>query len=177
MVKHLIRISVLALCVVSGASICALATPVRYPKSREPARPAQARPPRFLIVHTKDGAPGPLTSADGRLTLRLVGALEARVVEADTGRAVTRILRHSHRREQMRLHTWAFSPDGQMVATASSEGEGEDTVGEVRVWHLGSGKLLAHATDATHPLGRVHCLAFSADSRRVVVHCEDISGK
>jgi hypothetical protein len=118
-----------------------------------------------------------LTSPDGRLTLRLVGALQAQLVEVETSRPVGRVLKHNPRREHMRLHTWAFSPDGRLLATASSEGETDDTVGEVRVWQLATGKLLTHATDATHALGRVHSVRFSADSRRVLVYCDDISGK
>jgi WD40 repeat protein len=77
----------------------------------------------------------------------------------------------------MRLHAWAFSPDGRRLATASSEGDGEDTVGEVRVWDVTTGRLLAVATDARYELGRVDTVAFSADGRAVLIHCEDISGK
>jgi hypothetical protein len=77
----------------------------------------------------------------------------------------------------MRIHAWAFSPDGRRLATASSEGNGEDTVGEVRVWDVATGTLLAVATDARYELGRVHTVAFSEDGRAVLIHCEDISGK
>jgi hypothetical protein len=63
------------------------------------------------------------------------------------------------------------------VATASSEGEDEDTVGEVRVWQVARGRLVAVATDARFDLGRVHAIAFSEDNRVVLIHCEELSGK
>jgi hypothetical protein len=77
----------------------------------------------------------------------------------------------------MRIHTWAFGLGGRLLATASSAGDGEDTVGEVRVWEAATGKLLAVATDAEFDLGRVHTVAFSPDGKVVVIHCEEISGK
>ena len=151
------------------------------------AWPAVADPPplpspagqdlfRFEIQHTRTGKAGPATTPDGRLTVKVVDDLTARVVEAASGRPVGPDLRHSPRRTGMRLNTWAFSDDGRLLATASSEGEGVDTVGEVRVWDVATGKLLAVATDARYALGRVHTVAF-ADSRTLLVGCDDISGK
>jgi hypothetical protein len=143
-----------------------------------PRGSARQEPPvRFEIRHTPGGSPGPLSSPGGRLTVKIVGDLRAQIVEAASGTPVGPVLWHSRRRDRMRIHTWAFSPDGRRLATASSAGEGEDTVGEVRVWDVATGRLLAAATDARYELGRVHTVAFSGDGKAVVVHCEDVSGK
>jgi hypothetical protein len=156
----------------------ALAVPRRDDRHRLPDRTAPAGPaPRFIIRHSQNGPAGALATPDGRLTLKVTGALKARLVVAQSGKTVGPELRHSRRRDGMRLHAWAFSPDGRLLATASSEGEGEDTVGEVRVWEVASGKLLATATDGSYELGRVHTVAFSEDGADVVIHCQDISGK
>jgi hypothetical protein len=50
-------------------------------------------------------------------------------------------------------------------------------VGEVRVWEVARGRPVAVATDARFELGRVHAIAFSEDSRLVLIHCEELSGK
>jgi hypothetical protein len=132
---------------------------------------------RFRVRHARNGIPGPRISPDGKVTVQLLGQLQARLVEVGSGNPVGPVLRHSRRREAMRIHDWAFSPDGRLVATASSEGEGEDTVGEVRVWEVATGRLVAVATDVRLDLGRVHAIAFSEDSRVVLIHCEQMSGK
>ena len=106
----------------------------------------------------------------------MVDDLTARIIDTASGNPVGAELRHSPRRDGMRITTWAFSDDGRLLATASSEGEGVDTVGEVRVWDVATGRRLASATDARYALGRVHTLAF-ADNRTLLVGCDDISGK
>lgn len=171
------RLSLATLGLVAWAGV-ALAVPLREPKSRPTACDARSqRPPRFEIRHDEDGRPGPRTSPDGRLTVKVVSALEAVVVDTVSGRPAGPVLRHSPRRDGVLLHTWAFSPDGRLLATASSEGQGEDTVGEVRVWEVASGKRLAVATDSQYDLGRVSTVAFSEDGKVVVIHCQEMSGK
>src|SRR5262249_25844912 len=108
--------------------------------------------------------------------VKVVDDLTARVVEAASGKPVGPELRHSPRRDGMRINTWAFSADGGLLATASSEGDGVDTVGEVRVWDVATGKPVATATDARYALGGAHPLAF-ADNRPLLAGCDDISGK
>jgi WD40 repeat protein len=130
----------------------------------------------FNIQHTRTGKAGPTATPDGRLTVQVVDDLTARLVEVASGKPVGPELRHSRRRDGMRLTAWAFSADGRLLATASSEGDGVDTVGEVRVWDVATGKPVATATDARYALGRVYTLAF-ADSRTLLVGCDDISGK
>jgi hypothetical protein len=115
---------------------------------------------RFRICHARNGIAGPRISPDRKVTVQLQGPLQARLVEVGSGNPVGLVLRHSRRREAMRIHDWSFSPDGRLVATASSDGEGEDTVGEVRVWEVATGRLVAVARDARFDLGRVHAIAF-----------------
>src|SRR6516162_5027023 len=98
---------------------------------------------RFEIQHTRTGKAGPTTTPDGRLTVKVVDDLTARLVEAASGNPVGPELRHRPRRDGMRITSWAFSADGTLLATASSEGEGVDTVGEVRVWDIATGKSVA----------------------------------
>jgi WD40 repeat protein len=146
-------------------------------KVADVTRPASAGTVRFEFSHAPDGKPGPALSPDGKRTVKLVDDLRAQVVDVGSGAAAGPVLCHSRRRPGMRLHAWAFSPDGRLLATASSQGEGEDTVGEVRVWEVGGGRLLAVATDARYPLGRVRTIAFAPDGKTVLVHCDDVSGK
>ena len=173
---HLPRRAAVASCLLAWA---AGAAPAALPGTQlpPPGNPGREPPVRFEISHAQGAKAGPLASPDGKLTVRLVGDLHAQIVEAVSGTPVGPVLWHSRRRDRMRVHTWAFSPDGRRLATASSEAEGEDTVGEVRVWDVATGRLLAAATDAQYELGWVHTVAFSGDGRAVVVHCEDISGK
>jgi hypothetical protein len=142
-----------------------------------PARAAGEAPPGFEITHTRAGRAGPRTSPDGRLAVRLEGDLAARVVDARSGRPASPALRHGRRRPGMRIHAWAFSGDGRLLATASSHSALGDSVGEVRVWEVATGKLVAVATDADHDLGWVRSLRFTDDSRKVLVGCDPISGK
>jgi len=168
------RIAPVAFCLLTWAAAPAVppGTPMLPPGNAE-------QPPavRFEIRHAPGGKPGPLTSPGGKLTVRIVGDLQAQIVEAASGNPAGPVLWHSQRRDSIRIHTWAFSPDGNRLATASSEGDGEDTVGEVRVWDVATGKLLAVATDARYELGRVRTVAFSGDGRAVLIHCKDISGR
>lgn len=175
--KIITRVALVCLALAVWAVYAVDAVPVRNPQASVPPRLAKKRRPRFVIIHQPARIAGPLSSPDGRLTLRIVGALAGQVVEARTGKPVGPVLRHTPRREQMRLHTWAFSPDGKWLATASSEGEIEDTVGEVCVWDLATGKRLARAYDGQYALGRVHSVSFSADSSHVIIYCDDISGQ
>jgi len=173
-----IRLAPVACCLVAWAICPAQAILCGPSESRAPASATDREPlVRFEINHSCTGMPGPRISPDGKLTVLVSRDLEASIVAVPSGMPVGAPLRHSPRREGMRIHTWAFSADGRLLATASSEGDDEDTVGEVRVWEVPTGKLLAVATDAYYDLGRVHTVAFAADNRTVKVHCEEISGK
>jgi hypothetical protein len=143
-----------------------------------PESPPRPAPFGFKVQHMGSVKNGPRTSPGGRLTVKVLDALTAQVVEAESGRPVGPVLRHRPRREGMRINTWAFSADGRFLATASSESADKiDTVGEVRVWDVGTGRLLAEVNDVNHAIGLVHAVAFAEDNRTVLVRCNDISGK
>src|SRR5690242_16776992 len=100
------------------AALCLAALPA---VAAEPPPPA-ANAFRFEIQHTRTGRAGPTTTPDGRLTVKVVDDLTARIVDTASGNPVGPELQHSPRRDGMRITTWAFSADGRLLATASSEG-------------------------------------------------------
>ncbi len=66
----------------------------------------------------------------------------------------------------------------KLVATANGERRHpNDTVDEVRVWEVPSGKLVIEINDAKADLGYVRAVAFSVDGKTVMVDCEPISGR
>lgn len=75
---------------------------------------------------------------------------------------------------------WAFSPDCKLVAISLS-GEiptGGDSAADIRVWDIATGKLVAEATPFRHnQLGYVRAMAFSDDSKKILIRCDSISGK
>jgi len=132
----------------------------------------------FKVLH--DGGRekgGPTTS--GKLTVKVADDLTAQLIDADSGKEIGPALGHSRRRTGMRITAWAFSPDGKPLATASGHGrpDGIDTVGEVRVWDVATGKQVAAATDAEHDLGWVHSVAFANDNKTVMIDCKRLSGR
>src|SRR5439155_18170109 len=85
---------------------------------------------------------GPDTSPDGTLRV-VVGRFDLRLVEARTGKPIGRPLRPIGRGE---ITTWAFSPDGRLVAAANGGPRGYDGFGEdggIRVWEVATGKVVA----------------------------------
>jgi WD40 repeat protein len=158
-------------------ALCLAAVPAAAGDPPPVTSTVRPNPFRFEVQHTRTGKAGPTTTPDGRLTVKVVDDLTARVVDTASGNPVGPELRHGRRRDRMRINTWAFSADGRLLATASSQSaDGIDTVGEVRVWDVATGKLLAVATDAHYALGWVHTIAF-ADNRTLLIGCDDISGK
>jgi WD40 repeat protein len=126
-------------------------------------------------ISRSDGVNGPRTSPDGKLTLRVVRRLKAQVVDARTGKPAGPLLAHEGVGVRpMHINTWAFSPDGKLVATAAGDNsQRDDTAGSVRVWEVATGKLLAVPQ---HDVGWVHSIAFTG-KRTVVIHAEELSGK
>jgi hypothetical protein len=90
---NLTRKAVVGWCLLACA---AGAFPVALIGSLQPPVPPGEQQPLvpFEIRHAAGGAPGPLVSPDGRLTVKVVGDLEAQVVEAGSGRRVGPVLWH-----------------------------------------------------------------------------------
>jgi hypothetical protein len=111
----------------------------------------------------------------GKLKLEVHGAA-VRLCDAGTGEAVTPLLKHrqTDRPGGWKITCWAFSPDGKLLVTGvgyhgRSEGRGQrgESLGEVRVWDVATGKLLAERTT-----GFVHAVAFLADSKTLIFAAE-----
>lgn len=66
---------------------------------------------------------------------------------------------------------WAFSPDGNYVATGGGYRMTDGTTGEVRVWDAVTGKLV---TETDRDSGRVTSVRFSKDSQTVLFTAEPI---
>jgi WD40 repeat protein len=130
-------------------------------------------------LKVKNLTPGLRTSPDGKLTVQFTG-LKAHVVEAATGKAVSVPLELRKLRGDSRITAFAFSPDGKLVAVGSGDPAGRskgDTAGEIRVWEIATGKLVASIDPARGDIGYVHCIAFSEDGKTVLVDCLELSGK
>jgi hypothetical protein len=116
--------------------------------------------------------------ADGSTKLFLL----ARLHDTETGKHVGSKLYHKRlapwAREQ--ITCWAFSPDGKLVATGSGyrdrSGPDKTSVGQVRVWEVPGGDLMATYPEA---LGYVSAVAFSKDGKKVLVQAEshEIDGR
>jgi hypothetical protein len=99
----------------------------------------------------------------------------ARLHDTEKARTVGSKLYHDRLvqwgREQ--ITCWAFSPDGKLVATGSGyrekSGPDKTSVGQVRIWEVPDGGLVA-----TYPaaLGYVTAVAFSKDGKKVLVQAE-----
>lgn len=130
-------------------------------------------------VRQKNLTPGLQKSPDGKLTVRHDG-LKAHVVEAATGKAVCAALEHRPLRSDSLITAFAFSPDGKRVAIGTGDPNGRkkgDSAGEVRVWDIATGKLLASICPARGDIGYVNAIAFSADGRTILIDCLELSGK
>jgi hypothetical protein len=108
----------------------------------------------------------------GKLVLEIRGA-SAWLRDAKTGEAVTPLLKHrlTDRAGGWKITCWAFSPDGKLLVTgtgyAAGQGGERESMGEVRVWEVPAGKLLAKASS-----GYVHGVAFLPDSQTLAVAAE-----
>lgn len=122
-----------------------------------------------------------LKSPDGKLTIEAKTFDKVQLIEAVGNKPLGKPFPHSplsrmHNREQR----WAFSPDGKLIAISLS-GEiptGGDSAAHIRVWDIATGKLMAEATPFRHnQLGYVRAMAFSDDSKKILIRCDSISGK
>ena len=124
----------------------------------------EPREPRVGFV-SGEARFGLLKSPDGKLTVQGKGTGVAQIVDAKTGKPAGPRLRHE---EDFKVICWAFSRDGKLVATGAGR-ESEDRKdyynnGEIRVWEIATGKLVAERRDN---IGMVRDLAFTADGKVV----------
>ena len=176
------RIGLLIVC-----AVVAMLIPGRLvlPQQTKKPRSDDVKGSPITIGAARGVKPGHKTTSDGKIGLSVSGA-SAQFIEVATRKPIGQSIRHpDHPRgdqtregQKMRITTWAFSPDGKMVATGSryeTNSVGEDQPeGDVRVWEVPTGKLLA-STEGGH--GYVKGLAFSDDGRTVQYSYEPLSGR
>ena len=124
-------------------------------------------------------AAGPRMTPDGRFALKVEG-LRAQVIDGVSGRTVGPALDHRPLRADSQITAYAFSGDGKLVAVGTGDPTGRlrsDTAGEVRVWEIATGKLLASINPAMGDIGYVNAVAFAADGKTILVDCHELSGK
>jgi len=122
---------------------------------------------------------GRKTSPNGKIGVKVRG-LTAQLYDVGTGKLIGPPLKHTKRRDDTRITTWAFSADGKLLATGAGDPRGKvqrDSAGEVKVWEIATGQELACVSDRGSDVGYVHTVAFASDGKTVLVDCEEISGK
>ena len=144
-------------------------------------RLAEKHPAVAFRIGEHTEVPQALTSSpDGKWTIAVKGN-QAQLIATDGKRAVGQPWVHRDIGRTRRLQVvWAFSPDGKFVATALSGDTrgGGDTAANIRVWSLETRQLAAEVTPFRYNnLGYVRQMAFSQDSKTLLVRCEAISGK
>jgi WD40 repeat protein len=142
------------------------------------AKDKTAAPTVEFYSGQKDIKERALNSPDGKRTIHRDGTAVARVIDIKTGKPAGPELRHS---KDYKVLCWAFSPDGKRVVTGAgrmhmSDKGLFDNEGEIRVWDLATGKLLA---EHKKNIGSVRQVVFTDDSQDVRYKADrhELSGK
>jgi WD40 repeat protein len=127
-----------------------------------------------------------VSSPDGRIVASVADDMLCRLWNAESGELIRELSGHDERTPThfpSMLHTCAFSPDGQKIATA-------DKVGRICLWNVADGAQLRRF-EATglytwdpkqriHSIGGIRSLAFSPDGKQLaaggVGHIDNIDG-
>ncbi len=113
---------------------------------------------------------------DKKLTIKADGP-QARLHDLATGKPVGRPLVHDaphiNLSKKMTVYCWAFSPDGQYVATgAGYKTRDGDNEGQVCIWSITTGKRVA---EFSKRLGTVRAVSFDKDNKTIVYDAENWS--
>jgi len=135
----------------------------------------------FTVLHRRVEPSRPAMSPDGRwkVTRREPLRLLLQGKAAD-GTPIERTFEMRARRPNSEIITWNFSDDCSQIAIGTGDEIGRsrgDSAGEVRVYDVESAKLIASVSDSQRAIGYVYRVSFEEKGKRVVIECEDISGK
>ncbi len=158
-------------------SVVSVAQPpvAKSPKSKPLVHaPVRASGGGFRFAAVDSGAKALQATPDGKITLKMEKAdragTVARLCDKATGKPFGPVLHHDARwgMEPAPIRSWAFSPDGKYVATATGLGLKEDSdytcIGDIRVWDAKTGRLVATVPAR---LGYVKRVAFREDGKTV----------
>jgi hypothetical protein len=132
-----------------------------------------------LTIHHRAAAARPENPPAAKWIARKEG-LKLFLSAPDAPEKVVAIFEMKPRRKATAVTCWDFSRDGTCVAIGAGDLDGKragDSAGEVKVFEIATGKLLAQIDDSKGDVGYVNSVRFSADGSHVEVNCEEISGK
>jgi hypothetical protein len=126
------------------------------------------------LVGIGDASKGLREHPGGKLKLVVRGA-SAWLCDAKTGETASPVMKHEQtdRPGGWKITCWAFSADGKLLVTGvgyhrePGRGERRESLGEIRVWDIATGKLLAKRS-----AGYVHAVAFLKDSKTLIFSAE-----